>query len=325
MLKAIQALYTLIQSKSYKPTPVWPTVLTSIAAVVALFLTLLTIWNQGHTTEDNLWTDTVKQMMSKDSSQQIGVIGIQGFFDSNRHGTQSRQVASALLPMVDNKDIFDTVLSGLEQHTDEKNQTDLIGLARTVSADEWDMFRAAQRSEERPRDCPTDDDRIVVFLNHSEICFPYLSGEEPPKAKQAWLYSWELDSLSAAFNQLWQRPRFKASLSGLDLSGIIFVNTENDHRFKGVNFSGANLSGALCHLCDLTEAHFDETTILKGTVFHQILQYQRSTWNGAHWWESDSISCGLAGYLKNNYAPSDSDGQKAAQNIVKNCRDDKKE
>jgi len=79
LLKARQALYTLIQSKSYKPTPVWPTVLTSITAVITVFLAVVTIRNRGQSTEDAQWTDTVKQIISKESSVPLGVLGIQGF------------------------------------------------------------------------------------------------------------------------------------------------------------------------------------------------------------------------------------------------------
>lgn len=323
LLKATQALYTLMQSKSYKPTPVWPTVLTSITAAIAVVLTVVTIRNQGASTEDAQWTDTVKQIISKDSSVPLGVLGIQGFFDSDRHMKQSRQVASALLPLVDNKDIFQSVLNGLAEHTDSSNQADLVGVTKTVSSAEWDMFWA-QSSEEGPAGCPKTDDKIVVFLNHTERCYPYESGEEPPKAKQAWLYSWEIDSLSAALDGLWHQKSAGLTPHGLDLSGIFLVNTDTGERFQGLDFSDAVLNGSLCHLCDLSGAKLDGAK-LKGAVFHQIFSYQGSTWKDAHWWEAEAISCGLSQYLKKNYWPQDPQDQKKARSIVDNCRDDNQE
>ena len=73
-LKASQALFTIRQLRGYKPTPVWPTVLTSITAFLAVSLTVWTLSNQAkeseerrEAAEDSQWIEVMKQISLRDS------------------------------------------------------------------------------------------------------------------------------------------------------------------------------------------------------------------------------------------------------------------
>jgi hypothetical protein len=322
LLKASQALSTIRQLRGYRPTPVWPTVLTSITALLAVLLTAMTLNNQTKESverrdaaEDAQWTEAMKQISLKDASVQTGIFGIQGFLDSRRHGVQAREVASALLPLTDNKDTFEIVLKGLIQRTNANNQRDLIGIAKTIAYNEWDIFNGLKTSNVPPG-CPDDD--IVSFLNYIDRCYQFKEGEELPIAKRAWLYSWEIDSMSDALGKLWQKRLPGVSPSNLNLSAIILENTDN---LKGVHFDDTQLEGAVIHLCDLSGAHFDRAKF-RGAIFHQLQKFEDSTWKDANWWDARSISCSLSKYLAKNYRPSLPDQQARADLLVDHCTPD---
>ena len=322
LLKASQALSTIRQLRGYKPTPVWPTVLTSITALLAVLLTAMTLNNQTkesverrEAAEDSQWTEAMKQISLKDASVQTGIFGIQGFFDSRRHGIQAREVASALLPLTDNKDTFEIVLKGLVQHTDANNQRDLIGIAKTVAYNAWDVFNGLKTSNV-PSGCPVDD--LVSFLNSIDRCYQFKDGEELSIAKRSWLYSWEIDSMSDALGKLWQKGSPGVSPSNLNLSAIILENTGN---LKGLNFSNSHLEGAVIHLCDLSGANFDRAQF-QGAIFHQVQKFEGSTWKEANWWDAHSISCSLSKHLAKNYRPSSLEQQARADLLVARCTPD---
>jgi hypothetical protein len=322
LLKATQALFTLRQLRDYKRTPVWPSVLTPIAALLAVFMTALTLSNQTQESrdrtqaaEDAQWTEVMKQISLKDASIQMGIFGIQGFFDSPRHGGQAREVASAMLPIADSKDTFEIVLKGLFRHTNDANQRDLIGIAKTISYNERDLFNGLKTSQVPP-ECPADD--LIFFMNSADRCYPYKNGEENPLAKRAWLYSWEIDSMSDTLGKLWQRGAPAISPSKLDLSALVLENTDN---LKNLNFSNSQLTGAVIHLSDLSGTKFDHAQ-LSGAIFHQILKFKGSTWTDANWWDADSISCGLSQHLAKNYWPDTADRRMSAHRLVANCTSD---
>jgi hypothetical protein len=323
MMKAAQALSTIRQLRGYRPAPIWPTAVTSVTALLAIILTAWTVYNQllesrerSQAAEDAQWTETLKQISLKDSSVQTGIFGLQGFFDSQRHGAHAREVASALLPLADNKDTFEIVLKSLVAHTRAENQRDLTGIAKTIAYSEWDLFHALKTSAV-PKDCPVDD--IIAFLNFADRCFAYKNGEEDPLAKRAWLYSWEIDSMSDALGKLWQRGSPSISPANLNLAAIILENTDN---LKGLDFSNTQFNGAVIHLTDLSGARFGRAR-LSGIVFHQILRFEGSTWEEANWWDADSLSCGFSAYLAKNYWPDKADRQLRAHQLVANCTSDR--
>jgi hypothetical protein len=322
LLKASQALSTIKQLRGYKPTPVWPTVLTSITALLAVLLTAITLNNQTKESverrdaaEDAQWMEAMKQISLKEASLQTGIFGIQGFFDSRRHGVQAREVASALLPLTDNKDTFEIVLKGLVRRTDAGNQRDLIGIAKTVAYNEWDIFDGLKTSNV-PAGCPVDD--LISFVNYIDRCYEFKGGEELPIAKRAWLYSWEIDSMSDALAKLWQKGLPGVSPSNLNLSAIILENTGN---LKNLNFSNSQLVGAVIHFCDISGANFDRTQ-LQGAIFHQVQNFQASTWKEANWWDARAISCSLSKYLSGSYRPGPSDQQARADLLIARCTPD---
>lgn len=322
MLKAAQALSTIRQLRGYRPAPIWPTAVTSVTALLAIVLTAWTVYNQllesrerSEAAEDAQWTETLKQISVKDSSVQTGIFGLQGFFDSKRHGSHAREVASALLPLTDSKDTFEIVLKSLVLHTRADNQRDLTGIAKTIAYNEWDLFHGLKTSAV-PKECPTDD--ITAFLNFVDRCFGYKNGEEDILAKRAWLYSWEIDSMSDALGKLWQRGSPSISPSNLNLEAIILVNTDN---LKKLDFTNSQFTGSLFHLTDLSATRFDGAQ-LSGTIFHQIQKFEGSSWKNANWWDADSVSCGLSVYLAKNYWPGEPDRQRRAHKLVANCTPD---
>jgi len=328
LLKVSQALFTIRQLRGYKPTPVWPTVLTSITAFLAVLLTVVTLRNQTkeseerrEAAEDSQWIDVMKQISLKDTSAQMGILGVEGFFDSQRHGKQAREVAATLLPLTDNKDSFEIALKGLVRHTTADNQRDLIGIAKTIAYNEWDVFNGL-KSSKVPEKCPVED--VVAFLNSVNQCYEFKDGEELPVAKRAWLYSWEVDSMSDALAKLWQRGSPGLRVSNLDLSGIFLVNCmdlKNGDNLKNLDFSDSQFRGAVIHLCDISGAHFDRAE-LSDVIFHQVQSFERSSWKEANWWDARSMSCGLASYLAKNYGPGSSDQQARAKQLVDRCTSD---
>ncbi len=321
-LKASQALFTIRQLRGYKPTPVWPTVLTSITAFLAVLLTTFTLHNQTieseqrrEAAEDSQWIDVMKQISLKDSSVQMGVLGVQGFFDSQRHGRQAREAATTLLPLTDNKDAFEIVLKGLVRHTNADNQRDLLGIARSIAYNEWDVFHGL-KSSVVPEKCPVDD--IVAFMNAANECYKFKDGEELPIAKRAWLYSWEIDSMSDALGKLWQSGLPGVTPRNQNLSALILVNSNN---LKALDFSKSQFGGAFIHLCDFSGAKFDGAQFSE-VVFHQVQKFAGSTWKDANWWDARSISCGLARYLTKNYEPGSNDQQARAKQLIDRCTSD---
>jgi Pentapeptide repeats (8 copies) len=322
LLKASQALSAIRQIKEYKRTPTWPNVLAPITTLVAVIIAALTFYNQtqeskAHTeaAEDSQWTDVMRQISLKDSSIDTGIFGVQSFFDSKRHGVQAREVATALLPLVGNKDAFEIVAKGLVRHTDGGNQRDLIVIARAASENAWDLFHALDANKV-PGKCPSKD--VIAFLNGGGECYGYKEGEESPLAKRAWLYSWEIDSMSDYLVKLWQMRLPNLTPAGMNLSGIFLVNGKN---LSNLDFQKSKFHGAVIHLCDISGAHFDHAD-LRDVTLHQVENFKDSTWTDANWWEARSISCSLATELKKSYWPADANKQQQADSIVAGCTSD---
>jgi hypothetical protein len=209
--------------------------------------------------EDSQWRSALEKISIDTQAAHIGALEMQSFFHSPRYRKQSRSVAASLLWRVDDRDLFDVVFFDLVEKTTERNQQELITLARAMGD------RLQERYSIRMKALGTDspqDSSFEHFLKSPEEFYDDDKEDQKKAELQVDVEEWELDSICHGLIEVWKDPTFRAESSKRDLTGIAFYTTKGD--YKGVDFRGAEVRGtAFYGECNLDGAKFDRSAQYK--------------------------------------------------------------
>jgi hypothetical protein len=216
-------------------------VLSILIAALTLFSTMFIQIYQSHAAsaqkEDSDWRTALEQISTDEKSAAIGTFEMQSFLDAEKHKDQARSIAAALMPNITDKYEFDAAFFVLLKGTKPNNQTDITGIARTVSNELRGLY---QRSLElngcdHPRDCSfaaftAQPDRFFLEQTQSDLLAQTLTD------------LWKLDSVSSGLMTIWSHKFNGVSLQPgkLDLAGIIFLSND----FRGIDFRDASMDHA---------------------------------------------------------------------------------
>ncbi len=322
----IQAVHTTRELREKKKERSWSAVIIAltpvfsvlIAAVTLLISTLQANRNvsiEQSQAEESEWRDVIKNVsLGNRDSVQTGLFSLQGFFESrSRHADRARSIAVALLPFASSGDGFDIVLGSLLRQPTDSTQVDVLGVGRMVAAHERDLLnRAVKDHTKLPADCVYQ--YPGVFFKRGD-CFEDNSTLNDKVLNDIWLYSWEIGSVSDDLVKLWKRPGGPFGPKGQNLSGVIFDGAD----LSDLDFSDANLEGAILHRSDLSGTHFNGGTVLSHATFHSIENFEASVWDQAKWWTAASMPCKLAEYLNGKYPAPDQASDAKAKELITSC------
>jgi hypothetical protein len=203
--------------------------------------------------EDSQWRLALERITVDPQSAPTGVLEMESFFDSKQYRRESRPVAAALLPRINDVSLFDVVFFQLLKKTTDRNQQELITLARAMT--QLLQERHEGRLQKLGKDKPTDP-TFAHFLKNPEDFYDDSYYDQREEQYQVDTDKWKLDTICSGLIELWKNPHFVGELAERDLTGIAFFTTHGD--YTGVDFRGANLSGtAFYGDCKLDGAKFD--------------------------------------------------------------------
>ena len=269
---------------------------------------------QAAQSEDEKWRESMKAVsLSDPKASFVGTLAMQAFFDSPRYGGESKSIASALLPNVNNVTGFDEVFDDLIRRIATNNQYEITGLSSM-------LLMSAREEHHLTGAALPDSSPLPGFLIHDvESIDPnpdYGSGGQQMRDK---VHAWELDSVSQGLKRLWVERKFNPDKY---LVGIVLENAS----FNGLDFSGANLQRSV-----LLDAHFeggnfsgaDLTNVtlrnvsLDGADLSAIAKFNGSTWDDIGWWRAKCVSPELYENLIHRYPiPSAADPVKHSKSIM---------
>jgi uncharacterized protein YjbI with pentapeptide repeats len=310
----------------------------TVAPLATILIALVTIFFQYRqfleTSEDTQWREAMKGVSFEDPSHAItGAMAMLGFFDSKPHTKLARSITVSLMPMIDNVGAFDDVMTSLDNHTDEGNQGDIIGIAQKLSAIEW----------QRLKESPQENSYAIPFVQKNVLAVDFLKPRDKRNAAENLsIVAWEVDTTSHALYAIWQRDR-KARPSKPNLTDVVMENydfSEVDPKLGlRLDFSGASLQnavlanarfeGAIFRRADFEKAHLitsyrlsaseqprfdtclngagktrlDTGVCLNGADLCEVTSFEGSDWSGANWWTAGCISPDLYNYLKSHFLP----------------------
>ena len=317
-------------------------------AIFALVLSLLTLGQQysqfaksqdeqRKSAERTQWRDALKSLSFKDDASVLSSsLQLQTFFDVPDYASMSRSSATKLLPLLGQGSHFDIIWKGIIAKTDEGNQHDLITVAQEIGSEEFWLFQKVtgkKFSPDKVADMPSFIDFLVdpsrpergwtnergtsagassfgVTSSDSE----YVRDGELNPIKRATASAWKLSTITQSLQYLWSRKELTPG--GVDLNGVILL----DGDLSGIDFSKSLAPPSIIHHCNLTGASFERMR-LDQIVITQPTGFKDSKWGHANWWDAGMLSCELAQYLMDNFAPSDPGQKGTAQSLVaQSCR-----
>lgn len=248
--------------------------------------------------EDAEWRDAIKSITYKDPSQALpGAMSMIGFLDVPRYADTARVITVSLLPMVDNVEGFDDLMTALDAHTTSENQKYIIGIAQKVASIEWKLFEGSSYREKNPKMIPFAEfqrGRLTI-----DITTPR---ETRPVAERLRIGAYEADAVSHALFVIWkrERQRTKASPAGQNLRNIVLEDNDFSSTDFLMDFSDAQLDNALLTNAQFRgvsfrRASFDDARIvgpmqtleggvdLDGADLCEVTHFTRSDWSGTNW------------------------------------------
>ncbi len=275
-----------------------------ISVVITAIALIVQVHETNRTSEDSKWQDSMKSVSFKDPKEAlVGALAMRAFFDSPRYGAQSRQIASALLPIVNNVNGFDEILQSMMDHTDARNQVDITSVSQGL------LMTALYRDRVN---IPlwTSSTEVPAFLAHDVALIdfdPDYQTEGP--AMRDTVTAWELDTVSQVLQKIWTDKNIRPFPR---LRNVVLENAS----FATVNFSGANLRNSIIYDADLSRAVLKGANLADASIRDVNLycadlsdvagsSFQGSTWVGTRWWQAKAISPDLKTYLAQRYPPRD--------------------
>jgi len=212
-----------------------------IAGMTMLSTSMIQIYqshNSSAQAEDSEWRQALVKISSEgENSAAIGTFEMQSFLAGERHKAQARSIAAALMPNITDKYEFDAAFFVLLRQTDQTNQTDVVGIARTLSNHLHNLYDTAVAN----KGCKGSPDcTFVAFVRNPEKFYDNASQSESLRSTLSDL--WRLDSVGSGLSTLWHSNQrgVSAHPGDLDLSGIVFLNND----FSNIDFSQASMDEA---------------------------------------------------------------------------------
>ena len=196
------------------------------------------LW-QNHTAStqkvDSDWRTSLEKVSLDEKEAAIGAFEMQSFFGSDKYGAQARSIASALLPNIVDEREFDAAFFVMLPWTDNKNQNDLVNVARSITNNLADLQEASRHLD--PAHPQPADASFENFIQNPDQFFDPATHSD--FIKRAQTEAWKLESVSNGLSSLWTSSRLSSHIQprGQDLSGIVFLG----NNFKGVDFRAASL------------------------------------------------------------------------------------
>jgi len=272
--------------------------------------------------EDAEWRDAIKGINYKDSSKALaGTMSMIGFLDVPRYADTARVVTVSLLPMVDNLEGFDDVMTALDGRTTNENQKYIIGVAQKVASIEWRLFNGSHYKQTNPKAIPFFDFQQGPLM--IDISTP---PEKRTIEEKLRIGAYEVDTVSHALFAIWKRDRkitgaspkrqnlmnvvledydysstdFLMDFSDANLGAALLINAQfRGASFRGANFEDARLVGP--YQSSSQEKRLERGVSLDNADLCEITQFARSDWSGANWWAAKCISPELRAYLSKNF------------------------
>lgn len=258
---------------------------------------------QADQNEDSKWQESMKSVSFKDPQSALtGALSMQPFFSLQRYASQSRAIASSLLPIVSNVDGFDEVLAALYATTNAKvsdDQIPITGIAQTLLLAARERHRLLGTAWSGARGMP-------AFLHYRiESIDPVPSDREWEQSARDKVAAWEIDSVSQRLSQLWKEKQMPPD-------SFLENLTLEDASFNNVDFSKRDLTGSILYDACFQNANFDGADLtntvlrhieLSGADLSNVRRFSGSTWQGTDWWQARSISGELRSYLSKRYPP----------------------
>lgn len=216
-------------------TPLLTVLITAIGLVLTSCLQLV----QKHTDTlqkvDTDWRAAVEKISLDEDTAANGVFEMQSFFDDSKYGEQAKTIAAAVLPSVSNTSEFDAAFFELLGYSNQRNQEQIISIARNVSnqiRESCNDFAISAR-----KDSGFCDRSIGDFVINPQRYFS--EEKQSDQIKKVLTETWKLDSVDGGQSALWQNQRFKPAAA--DLSGLIFYNTN----LEGIDLTATSMDGVV--------------------------------------------------------------------------------
>jgi hypothetical protein len=324
---------TAMMENRFGRTRFWATTLTPVLAVLITGATLLIQARQFRTSNDqqakqykatsdfqanqfkatnNLqvsqnadasWRELIKSVSFNDpKSALIGALAVEGFFDSPTYGSQSRSIATALLPVVDNVGGFDQIFDELRKRTNVRNQYELVSISTMIS------FRAREQHK-LGATALTDGQNVPTFLLYDITSIdPNPDSKGKNQVMQDKVTSWELDSVSQGLARLWAHNNPQHLFPDPYLVSVVLEHAcfrdliLRDARLGRSILYHADFSGTSFRGADLTNASIRDVK-LDDVDLTGVEHFQGSSWQGSNWWNASRIPANLFRYLQLKYPP----------------------
>ncbi len=248
--------------------------------------------------EDAKWQELMKSVSFKDpKSALVGALSMQAFFESDRYGKQSRSIAVALLPEINNVNAFDEIFAQIIHHSREDNENDLVSISVMLSM-------SARQIHGTQATAMPDREPIPPFLQFDVAAIdPNPEYKNEGKSMEDKVIAWELETVSHGLSNLWEDdhlPMDKAlrsvTLEHASFQGLDFANAD---LARSILYQ-ANFKNAIFHGADLSNASL-RNVCLDGADLSGIKDFAGSTWKDSNWKAASKISPELQKYLETNY------------------------
>lgn len=257
---------------------------------------------------DSKWQESMKAVSFKDPQSALtGALSMQAFFGDKSYGSQSREIASSLLPLVNNVNGFEEVLEALYGTTaKDEDQIQIIAVAKALLMKAREQLKISGTEWSETNGLP----KFLWYNIDSIDPNPEIkSGEREASDK---VLAWEIDSASQRLSELWTEDRhlgteYRPLAPNSLLTNVVLENAA----FKGVHFKEkSDLSGSVLYdACleratligvDLTNAVLRHVE-LRGADLSRIKHFDGSTWKDTDWWNARSMSAELKAHLTEHY------------------------
>lgn len=211
-----------------------------IAALTLFSTSLIQIYQSRSSSaqkEDSDWRQALEKISLDENSAAIGTFEMQSFFEGERHKVQARSISAALMPNITDKYEFDAAFFVLLGQTNQNNQTDVVGIARTLSI----QLRGLYDTAVILKGCKGSPDcTFVEFVHHPEKFYDNATQSDALQRTLSDL--WKLESVGSGLHSIWVSKGNGASVhpGDLDLGGIVFLNND----FSNIDFSKASMEEA---------------------------------------------------------------------------------
>jgi Tfp pilus assembly protein PilV len=216
-------------------TPLLTVLITAIGLVFTFCFQLVQNRTEALQKVDTDWRTAVASISVNENAAATGAFEMQSFFKSAKYKDQAKTISAIVIPSIPDKSEFDAAFFELVRNADERNQGEIISIAKDVSDQIRDICNGY--AVEKKKDDGFCDQTIGDFVINPQNYFS--EDTESDQIKKVLTESWKLDSANSGLSTLWQDRQYKPGTA--ELSGIIFYNSN----LHGVDLTQTSLDGAV--------------------------------------------------------------------------------